>query len=80
LTKKSLSRCARQKLKKARAKASEAGTVGIQPSRNIGSSKPGEPPQKILRDHGLRAVPRQKQSEHQKDTGTLRDRVFTRRL
>jgi hypothetical protein len=37
LKKKALSGWTRQKLKKARAKASEAGTLGIQKSRNAGA-------------------------------------------
>jgi hypothetical protein len=80
LTKKVLSGCSRQKLKKARAKSSEAGTVGIQQSRYAGASKQGEHPPKSLRDHGRRAVPLQKRQEHQKCPGTPRDLVLTWRL
>jgi hypothetical protein len=49
LTKKALSGCVRQKLKKARAKASEAVTVAIQQSRNAGASKQGESPTETLK-------------------------------
>jgi hypothetical protein len=80
LTKKALAGCSRQKLKKARAKSSEAGTVGIQQSRYAGPSKQGEPPPKTLRDHGRRAVPLQKRQGHQKCPGTPKYLVLTRRL
>jgi hypothetical protein len=42
LAKKALSGCARQKLKKAKARASEAGTGGIQQPGNAGAPKLGE--------------------------------------
>jgi hypothetical protein len=49
LAKKALSGCARRKLKKARARASEAGTGGIQQSGNAGAPKQGETPTETLK-------------------------------
>jgi hypothetical protein len=49
LAKKALSGCARRKLKKARAKASEEGSGGIQQSGNAGAPKQGEPPNENLK-------------------------------
>jgi hypothetical protein len=43
-----LSGCARRKFEKARAKASEGGSGGIQQSRNTGACKQGEPPTETL--------------------------------
>jgi hypothetical protein len=42
LAKKELSGCARRKLKKAKAKSSEAGTGGIQKPGNVSATKQGE--------------------------------------
>jgi hypothetical protein len=44
-----LSKCARWKLKKARARASEAGTGGIQQPANVSTSKQGETTTKTLK-------------------------------
>jgi hypothetical protein len=49
LTKKALSGCARQRLKKTRARASEAGTEGIQQPENAGMPKQGETSIKTLK-------------------------------
>jgi hypothetical protein len=49
LVKKALSGCARQKLKKARAWASKAGTGGIQQLGNAGVPKQGETPTETLK-------------------------------
>jgi hypothetical protein len=80
LAKKALSGCARRKLKKPRARASEASIGGIQQPGIISAPKQGETPPKSLRGQSRRAVPLQKRPEHQKGPGTLRDQGLTRRL
>jgi hypothetical protein len=78
LVKKALSGCARRKLKKARARASEAGTGGIQQPGNAGAPKQGETPIETFKRPRLEGL--QKRPEHQKGPGTLRDQGLRRTL
>jgi hypothetical protein len=57
LAKKALSGCARRKLKKAQARASEAGTGGIQQPGNASAPKQEETSTETLGVKGQRAVP-----------------------
>jgi hypothetical protein len=75
LAKKALSGCARKKLKKARARASEAGTGGIQQPGIVSAPKQGETPIETLKEARVRG-----QYPYKSGQSNLRDQGLTRRL
>jgi hypothetical protein len=74
LAKQALSGCARRKFKKARARKSEAGTVGIQQPGNWVAPKQGETPTETLKR------PRSEGGTPTETARAPKDQGFTRRL